>query len=214
MDSHQPEQPQPRSQLQNKIIAFNIVLNGSSPAIWRRLHVPAIYTFAELSHAIVEAMGWSGRKQHEFQMMYPSGAGREILFVPQHEISLKESYELREVRDEQMADIAAYFSTATSTATFLYDFVDNWQHTIGYIDMLDASGQQIYPICVAGEGFCPAEDIGGIYGYRRTLHILSNPQNPEYDCTKWRLSNLHNGQHILHGTPFDPRMSFSSWIVY
>lgn len=191
------------------------MLNGSSPAIWRRLHVPAIYSFAELSFAIVEAMSWSGRKQHEFQMNFPSGENREVHLMPSNQISLKDEDDERcKLIDELTAAIADYFSSTTSTATYVYDFVDNWQHTIEFIGILDADEQQIYPICEAGDGLCPAEDIGGIYGHRRAMHILSNPQNPDFEPTKWRLANLPNGQQILCGKVFDPRMPFASWIVY
>lgn len=216
MDSNQPVEIEchSRAELQNKIIVLDIVLNGSSPAIWRRFSVPAAYTFGELSYAITEVMGWSGQKQHEFQMMYPSGAGREILFVPKHEISSKETFEQRRVIDEDTAAIADYFSENTSTATYLYDFMDNWQHTIGFVELTDAEDQEIYPICDGGVGTCPPENIGGIYGYRRVLHILSLTQHPEHDETKWRLANLHNGQNMLHNTEYDPQKAFSSWIVY
>ena len=38
-----------------------------------------------------------------------------------------------------------------------------------------------YPRCVAGEGACPPEDCGGIWGYQDSLDAIQNPQHEEYD---------------------------------
>lgn len=40
------------------IYQFKILLQGSKPPIWRRIQVPASYSFYELHVAIQDSMGW------------------------------------------------------------------------------------------------------------------------------------------------------------
>ena len=42
------------------IYQFKVTLRGSKPPIWRRIQVPANYTFWNLHVAIADAMGWKG----------------------------------------------------------------------------------------------------------------------------------------------------------
>jgi Plasmid pRiA4b ORF-3-like protein len=45
--------------MKNKnILQLKITLNDSTPKIWRRIQVPAEYTFFDLHVAIQDAVGW------------------------------------------------------------------------------------------------------------------------------------------------------------
>ena len=63
-----------------------------------------------------------------------------------------------------------------------YDFGDNWQH---YIDVEKVIEEYDHndPVCLAGEGSIPPEDVGGEPGYTEFLEIISNPEHPEYEDT-------------------------------
>lgn len=37
------------------------------------------------------------------------------------------------------------------------------------------------PVCLAGEGACPPEDVGGVPGYQHFLAVMRDPSNPEYE---------------------------------
>ena len=50
-----------------------------------------------------------------------------------------------------------------------------------------------FPMCLAGAGACPPEDVGGTPGYADFLQAISDPEHPEHDdMTAWI------------GRPFDP----------
>ena len=46
---------------------FLIVLTGIDPLVWRRIRVPAAYSFWDLHVAIQDAMGWLAYHLHEFR---------------------------------------------------------------------------------------------------------------------------------------------------
>ena len=47
---------------------FLIVLTGVDPLVWRRIQVPAAYSFWDLHVAIQDAMGWLDYHLHEFRL--------------------------------------------------------------------------------------------------------------------------------------------------
>src|SRR5262245_22323574 len=47
---------------------FLIVLAGIDPLVWRRIQVPATYSFWDLHVAIQDAMGWLDYHLHEFRL--------------------------------------------------------------------------------------------------------------------------------------------------
>lgn len=43
-----------------------------------------------------------------------------------------------------------------------------------------------YPLCLAGGGACPPEDVGGAWGYDEFLAAIGDPRNEQHDeMLKW-----------------------------
>lgn len=191
------------------VFKFNIILNESWPVVWRSIHVPATYDFKQFRQAITEAMGWSGHSEHEFQMMCPY-TGRELLFVSPNRLLMKEmdKWDQQLIFNETKAKIRMYFTETNSMATFIYDLVENWQHTIEFAGEVRTNTPQSDPVCVAGDGSCPIEGIGGIYAHRRMMFILGKPDHSEYDEMVQKLQDMPDGNRILCGPKFDPSSVF------
>jgi len=64
---------------------------------------------------------------------------------------------------------------------YLYDFSDNWEHTITVEKILDEKDVQECPFCLAGERAYPPEDCGGVNGYYELIKIKKNRKHPEYE---------------------------------
>lgn len=54
-----------------KIFVFKIVLDGTWPEIWRRIHVPGKFNFQKLEHMIRTAMDWPTDEFHEIEIKHP-----------------------------------------------------------------------------------------------------------------------------------------------
>ena len=50
------------------VFQFKITLIGAEPPVWRRLQVPAYYTFYDLHVAIQNAMGWTDSHLHAYEI--------------------------------------------------------------------------------------------------------------------------------------------------
>ena len=64
--------------------------------------------------------------------------------------------------------------------SYLYDFGDNWGHTLIVEKMPDSTDEPFIPICLGGERACPPEDCGGIHGYYKLQKIKENKNHEEY----------------------------------
>ena len=156
-----------------QVYQFKITLKGIRPPIWRRIQVPETYSFWDLHVAIQDAMGWLDSHLHRFEISTSYGIKEEI-GIPDEEFD-------KEVLPGWKQKLSDYFSMDNKKAEYVYDFGDNWAHTIELEKILPRDKDTKYPICIAGKRACPPEDCGGIWGYQRFLDIIMDPNHEEYN---------------------------------
>jgi Plasmid pRiA4b ORF-3-like protein len=158
-------------------LQFKITLRHIKPRIWRRIEVPASYSFWDLHVAIQDAMGWLDYHLHVFRVRNPETRQDEEIGIPDEDPFEGDPVYL----PGWTVPIGKYFYLGGTRAQYEYDFGDGWEHDVE----LEAIGRREpdtkYPRCLAGERACPPEDCGGPPGYERLLEILANPANEEYD---------------------------------
>jgi hypothetical protein len=161
------------------VVQFLIVLPKVDPLVWRRIQVPRSYSFWDLHVAIQDAMGWKDCHLHEFTVIDPKTKRVKRIGIPDEEGPEKPALAGWRVK------IDRYFTQWSDPVRYLYDFGDDWQHTVEFEHIEPADGGK-YPRCVAGAGACPPEDVGGPHGYTDFLLIIRNPRHPEHRSTlKW-----------------------------
>jgi prepilin-type processing-associated H-X9-DG protein len=69
----------------SELYQFKITLNDSKPSIWRRIVVPANYSFWDLHVAIQDSMGWLDYHPHEFEIVNPTTAEKVRIGLPDEE---------------------------------------------------------------------------------------------------------------------------------
>lgn len=63
------------------------------------------------------------------------------------------------------------FSAGSRECVFMYDFGDDWLHTIHLENIITDHKGHRTPICTAGAMACPIDDMGGIYGYFEVIKL-------------------------------------------
>lgn len=178
-----------------RLFQFKITLNNSQPRIWRRIIIPANYTFFDLHIAIQDAMGWLDSHLHGFRIAQKGTARSINIQYPNHEADFGIEEDDLDERDEYIAD---YFGKTIKQCIYDYDFGDSWEHTVLFEKELLSEDKEIYPKCVAGENMCPPEDCGGVWGYKHLQDVLKDPKHDEYeDMVDWLC--------IEDGNEFNPK---------
>jgi hypothetical protein len=161
----------------NGILQIKVTLRGIRPPIWRRLQVPASYSFWDLHVAIQDAMGWVDYHLHEFRVAPVSGHRPLCIGIPGEEALMSE----QPILPAWEIPVLRYLSAKGAQAVYTYDFGDGWKHTVAVEDVLSRVPGAIYPRCVAGRRKCPPEDVGGVWGYERFLAALADPADEEHE---------------------------------
>lgn len=162
----------------NQVYQFKITLKETKPPIWRRIQVPETYSFWDLHVAIQDAMGWGDAHLHLFNIKDRSTGEFVEIGIPDEDF--EEEFETLPGWKKKIAD---YFSMENSKAEYVYDFGDNWEHTIKLEKILPRDEKTVYPICIDGNRACPPEDCGGPWGYEDLLQTISDPDDEEYEDT-------------------------------
>jgi len=161
----------------NQVYQFKIELQGVKPKVWRRIQVPESYSFWDLHVAVQDAMGWFDSHLHAFHIKNPSTGKQEEMGCYIDPL-MENDFGKISCWDRKISE---YFSPENSSALYLYDFGDYWQHDITLEKILPCKKEIDYPICLAGENACPPEDCGGSPGYADLLQTNFDPDEEDYE---------------------------------
>ena len=161
----------------DEVYQFKITLKGSKPPIWRRIQVPSIYSFWDLHIAIQDCMGWLDYHLHQFDIKDPSSMRKVRIGIPD-----KEGFD-PDILSGWKQKIAEYFSMENSSAGYIYDFGDSWEHNVKLEKIIPRDENINYPICIKGKRAGPPEDCGGLWGYENLFEILKDTGHEEYEET-------------------------------
>jgi hypothetical protein len=170
---------------------FKITLLDIMPPVWRRIQVPADYSFWDLHVAIQDAMGWQDYHLHGFY--FERGKRTVEIGIP------VDPPEDRPFLNSWDAKVADYFRVPGDRCRYDYDFGDGWQHEILLEAILLTDLHAHLPVCIGGARAGPPEDSGGVYGYADILDLLKHPGSDEYEeRTAWLRAQAPGN------VPFDP----------
>jgi Plasmid pRiA4b ORF-3-like protein len=165
--------------VKRNMLRFKVTLTDVMPAVWRRIEVPASYSFWDLHVAVQDAMGWLDCHLHLFRVRNPLSDEIDDIGIPD-----EDGFE-----DDPVClpgwevPVVRYFDTAGARGVYEYDFGDDWVHEID----LEAIGSRQrgtkYPRCLAGQRTCPPEDCGGPGGYVELLDTIADSSHEEYAST-------------------------------
>lgn len=156
------------------ICQLEITLDDIEPRIWRRIQIPYPCTFWDLHVAIQDAMGWKDMHLHEFVVGSARRNPKVSIGLPDPDLPPHSP----DVLPDWEVTIHTYLTPESPEATYIYDFGDEWRHTVRLEHVASADPGLTYPRCIAGERACPPEDVGGPPGYERLLEALHDP-NPD-----------------------------------
>lgn len=158
-------------------LQFKVTLDEVEPPVWRRIEVPAGYSFWDLHVAIQDAMGWLDYHLHVFLVRNPETGESEEIGIPDEGAFVGDPVAL----PGWETPVARYFRKLGDCATYEYDFGDGWVHEIELEAVSRRQPGTKYPRCLDGEGACPPEDCGGPGGYADLLKIVADPAHEEYE---------------------------------
>lgn len=158
-------------------LQFKIQIKGiTKPPVWRRVLVPASFTFAQFHQVIQCAFGWENAHLYSFS---PSGYGS----FPVIEASSSSSIGGAKSLNAEKTKLYKELLREKQTYTYIYDFGDDWIHQIT-LEKKVSDEQITTPQILAGKGTCPPEDCGGPWGYEHLKEVLNDPKNPEHEEMK------------------------------
>jgi hypothetical protein len=165
-----------------KLLQLNIELQDVRPKVWRSVMVKSSVRLPKLNMILLKAMGWKGYHLHEFE--FADGRYGDI--------------DMEFPDDELLDQTTVTLSKAlgySESFTWIYDFGDEWVHNIKVerTENIPADIAPNLPVCLAGAGACPPEDVGGTHGYEEFLEAIAKPDHPEHENMKTWI-----------GRPFDP----------
>jgi len=162
------------------VYQFKVTLEGIQPPVWRRIQVPATYSFWDLHVAIQDSMGWQDCHLHAYRFPTPETDPSVEIGIPDDEPFADQ----RPCLPGWEIPIVALLQEPGTIFAYEYDFGDGWEHQILLEEILPRVPRQRYPKCLTGARACPPEDCGGTHGYEELIKIIRDPSHDEFERMK------------------------------
>ena len=164
---------------QDQIARLAITLDQVKPPVRRRIEVPLSIRLDRLHRVFQIVMGWEDYHLYEFRI------GRDIRYgIPDPDWDLPGSSP-RSAKQTTLASLLA--QTRNKAFKYVYDFGDDWQHTVKLEALTAPEPRTIYPRLLVVKGRCPPEDVGGPWGYAEYLEAMADPTHERHaDMVEWR----------------------------
>jgi hypothetical protein len=160
-----------------QVLQFRVVLREIEPPIWRRIQVPATYSFWDLHVALQDSMGWLDCHLHAFHIGDPESGSSIEIGIPDDD-----GFEDQEpCLPGWEVPIGDFFVKPGDRALYAYDFGDGWEHSVVLEAIAERVPRKRYPVCIAGERACPPEDCGGVPGYEELLQVIQDPSRDDHE---------------------------------
>jgi hypothetical protein len=154
------------------IIEIRVTLEDVEPTVTRTLQVPADIRLDRLHLILQAAMGWTNSHLYMFQAAQTTWGLPDPDF-PGDDLPANKTTLWQVIED-----------TGQKTINYIYDFGDDWRHTLKIGKIADPAPGELYPRLTEVTGKCPPEDVGGFPGYEQFLDAIADPAHPEHDDLK------------------------------
>ena len=160
----------------NTVARLKITLDAVKPTVLRRVEVPFDIRLDRLHLTMQAALGWTNSHLYEIRA---GDVGWSTLYP---EADWPDDFlDARNARlDKVIEDVG------TKTLRYIYDFGDDWKHTIKIERLTDTEPGVMYPRLIAATGRCPPEDCGGPWGYAEFLDAIRDPAHERHaELKEW-----------------------------
>ncbi|WP_330872772.1 plasmid pRiA4b ORF-3 family protein [Photobacterium sp. WH80] len=147
---------------------IKVELVGSKPKIWRRFTVSSAMDLESFHQLLQDIMGWENAHLYMFHTQLGHIDNTDETDLPADDIPLM-----------------AVLQEEGDRIDYIYDYGDHWEHTIS-LEKINKRSCSL-PKVTAGNGACPPEDCGGIWGYALLLALTKkeNLSEDEQDQLMW-----------------------------
>lgn len=158
-----------------EIATVRIELVDTDPPIWREVEVPTSITLKVLHDIVQATIGWFDYHLWEFAV-----GGRR------YGLPLDEDWGTEPRNEAAKTRLREVLKSATTVIDYVYDFGDNWKHTVTVSNVRQGDPSLSYPRYIGGQGNGPPEDCGGVDGFYDLLEARADPTHPGHaDACEW-----------------------------
>ena len=170
---------------------IRIKLNDAPVKIWRELLVPSNITLEMLAFVLIDAMGWGHEHLYHF-------IGKNNTFY-ENSAQLRESvgsfmafFARSQHRNSEKTSLEMVLQPKGERLQFEYDFGDSWNHDLWVKGAREyAPGEEPVIKLLKGQGECPPEDCGGVWGYADLLELIKKKRKSADDKDRLDWYGIH-----------------------
>jgi hypothetical protein len=159
---------------------LKITIKGFKPPIWRRILVSDQITLLEL-HAIIQVVfGWTNSHLHQFEI-------NDVFYGdPDDDEAGWDEPSWLETIPEWDARLKSLGLREGQRFSYVYDFGDEWDHSVLVEKIHPKEKGQPLPICIKGKRAGPPEDSSGPGGYENRIVAYNDPNHQEHhEALEW-----------------------------
>ncbi len=181
MNLHAFDPYKKKSVIETPLYQLKIQLELKGHEIYRRVAVPALFTFRQLHKIIMTTFDWHDSHLHLFEIKNTKEKPIQILMDDDPETLDCFNEETHQIMIENRIFLQDIFPKY-SQVKYTYDYGDYWMHNIE-LEQITMSNQ-LAGEYLGGRGERPPEDVGGESGFNEYLAVMKDETDPDHEMMK------------------------------
>ena len=157
---------------------LRVRLNNAPVKIWRELVVPSNISLELLAQILIESMGWENCHLHQFKK-------GNYYYISSEEYEESKNDWLSpsaDASDANTVSLRDVLKKKSDRMVFEYDYGDGWEHDVWVKGIRQYAADERPEVrLVKGQGACPPEDCGGVWGYSELLELRTKKHKSRDD---------------------------------
>jgi len=169
---------------------IRVELADVEPVVERVIEVDSTLLADDLHTVLQRAFGWNDSHLHEFRpgsadepggSVSWRGESREVLLIVTDTVDEeRDDPWWVEALDEHEVTVGQLFALGRGVVTYVYDFGDNWRHTMTLVEGNEPTEETPRAWIHRGSGPSPLDDMGGSGGMTEFFEALADKTSPDY----------------------------------
>jgi len=153
-----------------KELHLRVKLNDAPVKIWREMKVPSNLSLEAFANLLQDIMGWTHEHLYHFIQ-------KDVRYASPSDLNHEQenhAFPLRFIRhDANKFHLGNVFREKGDRIVFEYDLGDSWFHDIWLKGIREYEpGETPKAMLLKGQGACPPENCGGVWGYTHLLDLV------------------------------------------
>lgn len=174
------------------VYEIKITLIDVGVPVWRKVRIDQQATFYDLHELIQVIFDWTTSHLYDFKITDAEGNITDKVQITSTANNVFQSSD-RTIYEDKAETLEDWFQVRTKYMSYTYDYGDNWNHQVEFIQEIEWTDNMMVPVCIDAYNYAPPEDSH--FGEMEECHLIADDNGLLMEMINSNLKHYHPAEN-------------------